>query len=110
MASFGLVADYGSSDNDSDHDMPETAEEKIQEDDSSDDSTEEEDDDEEIEMKNSQKTKLPSAAHLLGTSSGNVVQGGVLKNKYKIAEDQKIANLERHVKMVRIPTSFKFSF
>lgn len=45
----------------------------------------------------SYKPKLPSARDVLGTSAV-----GVLNNPFKVAEEQKIATLEKHVKMVCI--------
>lgn len=101
---MSLVADYGSSDNESDRDVtqegPETkgkSTDEEEEEDSSDAESVEETKD------LTEKIKLPSARDLLGNSGGVGVQG-VLTNKFKAAEDQKIANLERHVKMVRIFT------
>lgn len=87
------LVDYGSSD-DSDDDSPskETAS-----DDS--DASENEINDE----KKVSSTKLPSAKDLLESSTSIGIQDKVLTNKFKAAEDQKIANLERHVKMVCDP-------
>lgn len=42
---------------------------------------------------------LPSASALL--SGGGKPMGVVFNNPYKNAENEKIANLEKHVKMVR---------
>lgn len=97
---MSLVADYGSSDNESDQDMPKAA---LEPQDTSSD-TEDSSDARSIEEEtkdSSQKVKLPSARDILGAPGGVGVQG-VLTNKFKAAEDQKIANLERHVKMVCI--------
>lgn len=42
---------------------------------------------------------LPSASKLL---SGIASVGDVFHNPYKLAENEKIASLEKHVKMVRV--------
>lgn len=44
------------------------------------------------------KAPLPSASSLLATSS----LGLVFNNPYKVAENAKIASLEKHVKMVNL--------
>lgn len=98
---MSLVADYGSSDNDSEQEMLEDVQKRLDKakETTSDDEDSSDQSIEETKISTSQATiKLPSAKHLLESSG---VQG-VLTNKFKVAEDLKIANLERHVKMVCI--------
>uniref|UniRef100_A0A336M7G5 CSON013263 protein n=1 Tax=Culicoides sonorensis TaxID=179676 RepID=A0A336M7G5_CULSO len=93
------LVDYGSSDDSENDNDPKNEE-----------SSEKSTTDDEIEpptekISSPSVSKLPSARDLLGPSSN--MSEGVLKNKYKAAEDQKIATLERHVKMVNTDSNTK---
>ncbi|XP_063700391.1 zinc finger CCCH domain-containing protein 8 [Culicoides brevitarsis] len=107
MSFLGLVADYGSSEEDSEQEIGEKIKKEVLSEDPSDTSSENDEENDEKESKQKVTMKLPSAADLLGASSSQKVHGGVLTNKYKLEEDQKIANLERHVKMVNTDLNTK---